>query len=163
MKLKNILKLVTTVIFLTSCRLMFPEELTFDQSRVPGIYVGTITCSYDPCEVSGATSFEITEGESNFTLQFEDSVSTHLQNLEFTIELDDESFGEAVTVSGFIKLKEGQDWELTPYDQHYFYYWTYYDNQQEGERFEMRIYQPSHDNIGSNPNHLELNGHKGVQ
>lgn len=163
MKLKNILKLIIPAIFLTSCSLMFPEELTFDESRVPGAYDGTITCSYDPCDFTETTSFTIAEGDSSFTLQFADSVSTHLPNLEFTIELDDKSFGEAVTVSGFIKLKDGQDWELNPFDQHYFYYWTYYDTQQEGERFEMRIYQPSPDNTALNPDYLELNGHKGVQ
>jgi hypothetical protein len=142
---------------------MFKEELSFDKTRVPGEYQGTITCTYEPCDVAGTTNFKITEGETYFTLQFEDSISSHIPNLEFKIELDDESFGEAVTVSGFVTLKEGQSWGLTPYDEHFFYYWTYYDTQQEGERFEMRIYNPDTDNTPPITDYLELNGFKGVQ
>lgn len=163
MKVVNYLLLVGIILFTTSCGFMFPEELTFDEDRVPGKYEGTITCSYEPCEVSGPSSFTITEGESYFTLQFEDSVSAHIQSLEFTIELDEERFGEAATVSGFIKLREGQDWKLTPYDQHYFYYWTYFDTQEEGERFEMRIYQPDTSESPQDIDYLDLKGHKGVQ
>jgi hypothetical protein len=163
MKFINIFYLFVAGLFFTSCALMFKEELSFDKTRVPGEYQGTISCSYEPCDIAGATNFMITEGETYFTLQFEDSVSNHIPNLEFKIELGDESFGEAVTVSGFIFLNENQFWQLTPYDEHLFYYWTYYDTQQEGERFEIRIYDTENDNDTPNPDYLELNGYKGIQ
>ena len=164
MKLKTVLSLIIAGFFFTSCGFLFKEELTFDKARVPGEYEGTITCSYDPCELEGPTTFTITEAETYFTLQFEDSLSAQIPDLNFEIELGEESFGEAVTVSGYFRFPEDQPWQLTPYDQHIFYYWTFYDDQQEGERFEIMIYEPGPDNNApADINYLELNGHKGIQ
>lgn len=153
----NVLCVVILSFFISSCALMNKESPEFDDSRVPGEYQGQISCSYEPCEVEGPTIFTITKEDSYFILHFEDSISTTIPDLDFKIELDRRSYGEAVTISGFIQLKEGQDYALTPYDQHHFYYWTYYDTQQEGERFEMKIYKTDPDK------YLELTGHRGIQ
>jgi hypothetical protein len=148
---------------LSSCALMNKEEPVFDESRVPGEYTGQITCSYEPCNIGGDTFYSITWEEPYFTLHFEDSLSEHLPDLDFQIELDRRSYGEAITISGFIKLRENQAYALTPFDQHLFYYWTYYDTQQEGERFEMRIYEPGPEVSSTNPEFIELAGYKGIQ
>ena len=163
MKMRNIFKLFVAGLLFTSCSLLFKEEPVFNKSRVPGQYEGTITCSYEPCAPAGSATFTITEGESFFTLQFADSLSGQFPDLNFDIELGERSYGEAVTISGYISFQEGQEWELTPYEEHFFYYWTYYDTQQEGERFEMRIYKPGPDNTAPDPDYVELNGYKGVQ
>lgn len=155
--------IISLSFFTASCALMYKDDPEFDESRVPGDYEGLIACSYDPCEVAGETTYTITKSDSYFILHFEDSVSSHIPDLEFSVELDGESFGEAVTISGFIKLMEGQPYELTPYDQHFFHYWTYYDTRQEGERFEMRIYEPGTDNNPPDMEYLQLTGHKGIQ
>ncbi|SMO70922.1 hypothetical protein [Gracilimonas mengyeensis] len=143
--------------------LMNKEAPEFDESRVPGTYEGTIGCSFEPCEFAGETTFQITKNESLFTLHFEGSLSSTFPDLDFTIELDERSYGEAVTISGFIYLEDDQPYALTPYEAHHFYYWTYQDTQQEGERFEMKIYEPSPDTSPTNPDYIELEGYRGVQ